>query len=106
MYQRLVMAVSMGVSAADTEKEGDDETHDLIRNEKEQRSGGDHGGNGTPVAPRPSDLLGSPNEEKRRDGDHDEHHGRFAVPGIGHGRKIHGSQLPIPRRRVTTKRMI
>src|SRR5260370_17138318 len=64
MYQRLVMAAkSIGLSAANAEKESDDETHDLICNEKEYRGDGDHdehhgGGNGRLAPRRPSDLLG------------------------------------------------
>src|ERR1700730_16375502 len=64
MYQRLVMAAkSVELSAADAEKESNDKTHDLIRNEKEYRSDGDHdehhgGGNGSLAPRRPSDFLG------------------------------------------------
>src|SRR3984957_8177875 len=64
MYQRLVMAAkSVDLSAADAEEESDDKTHDLIRDEKEYRSDGDHdeyhgGGNGSLAPRRPRDLLG------------------------------------------------
>src|SRR6266699_6929572 len=65
MYQRLVMvAISIGLSlAADAEKEGDEQSHDLVPNEKEYRGEGDHDehhgrGNGGLAPARPSDLLG------------------------------------------------
>src|SRR5580704_11539131 len=64
MYQRLVMvAKSIDLSAADAEKESDDKTHDLIRDEKEYRSDSDHdehhgGGDGRLAPRRPRDLLG------------------------------------------------
>src|SRR3979490_2285410 len=103
MYQRVVIApksvalsAAVAKSAADAKKESDNETHNLIRNKKEHRSDDHHGeyrggGNGRLTARRPSYLLGGPVQEKMRNGHHDDPHGRFAVPEIGHSRKVRQS---------------